>query len=332
MRLVKGGCHQKVEPTRKSYWYAVSRITNENRIFLFILLLGIFVWQTCPIFATQLNSIHVSRDVAEPGMVACACLMLMVTGYFDLSVGANVALAGAVAAKLSVSGFPMLTVFFIVLLLGAAVGVANAIIVLCFKINSIVATLSMMSILRGIILLYTNKRIIVGMPKSFLWLGQGSVGPLEFLFLSLLLVAVLSYVILQKSVFGRHLYIIGAKRQSAFLSGIRTNFSVALVYIYVGLICAFVGIIYAARHGAAMPTALVGMELTVIAAIIVGGARLLGGQGTVVKTLAGVVLMELIFNAINLNNIQPGYSQVIQGLIIVFAVTYTVIAKKSPNQ
>lgn len=312
---------------KKSYRHVVLRIIHENRIFLFTLFFGIFICLICPMFATQNNFVNLAMSVAVPGIVACGVLMLIVTGHFDLSVGAIVALAGVVSAKLDISGFSLPIVFFIVLVLGASIGGANAIVVTCFKVNSLVATLAMMFILRGIILLYTNEQTIWGMSKFFLWLGQGSIRPLPVLFVYFLLIAVLSYVILQKTVFGRHLYIIGADHRSAFLSGVRVKFSVALTYIYIGIISAFAGIVYAARYSAASPTAARGMELTVIAAIIIGGANIFGGTGTVVRTFLGVILIEMIFNGLNLLNVDPNYALIIQGLIIVFAVAYDVTSK-----
>jgi len=316
----------------RSYWDVMWKTVNENRIFLFSVFFGIFIWSLAPVFLSQLNLRNVAKDVAVPGMVACGVLMLMVSRHFDLSVGSAVALSGAISAQLSVNGFPLPVILPIILLFGASIGLANAVVVRGFKVNSLVATLSMMFILDGIILLYTKEHTIFGMSKSYLWLGQGSIGPLPVSLFFLVFVAVLSYLVLHRSLLGRHLYIIGANPQSAFLSGIKTNFSVAVIYVYVGVISGFAGVVYAAQYSAASPLAGRGMELRVIAAIVAGGANLYGGTGRVARTMAGVVLMEMIFNGLTLLNVDPNYSLIVQGLIIATAVAYDVLSKKIRGQ
>jgi len=308
------------------------RIINENRIFLIIVLFGIIMRFITPTFTTKQNILYILQDIAVPGIIACGCLMLMIGGYFDLSVGANVALTGAIVAKMSIHGVSIPVVLLAVLLFGATVGVVNAIVVIYFKVNSIVATLSMMSILRGILLLYTKETIITGIPDSFLWFGLGSIGFLPVLDIFFILVACLCYAVLQRSVFGRHIYALGSNRKSAFLTGIKVDSTLAKVYIYEGLLTSFAGFLFVTKYSAALPTAAMGLEITIIAAIIVGGARLFGGKGTILNTVGGVVLMEMIFNAINLMNVNLNWRFIIQGLIIIFAVTYTVIFKESPAE
>jgi ribose/xylose/arabinose/galactoside ABC-type transport system permease subunit len=308
------------------------RIINKNRIFIIIILFGIIMKFIAPTFLTRQNILYIFQDVAVPGIVACGCLMLMIGGYFDLSVGANVALTGAIVANLSRGGISIPVVLLVVFILGAAIGLVNAIVVIYFKVNSIVATLSMMSILRGILLLYSKEHIITGIPDSFLWFGLGSIGFLPVLDLFLMLAAVLCYVILQRSIFGRHMYAIGSNRKSAFLTGIKVDSVLTKTYMYEGMLTSFAGFLFVTKYSAALPTAAMGLEITIIAAIIVGGARLFGGKGTILNTIGGVVLMEMIFNAINLTNVNLNWRFIIQGLIIIFAVTYTVMLKESSDE
>ncbi|UCG69947.1 MAG: ABC transporter permease [Thermoplasmata archaeon] len=308
------------------------RIINENRIFLIIIFLGLIMKFIAPTFLTKYNILYIFQDIAVPGIIACGCLMLMIGGYFDLSVGANVALTGAIVAKLSTGGISIPVVLLVVLILGAVIGIVNAIVVIYFRVNSIVATLSMLSILRGILLLYSKEHIITGIPDPFLWFGMGSIGFLPVLDLFLILTAILCYVILQKSVFGRHIYAIGSNRMSAFLTGIKVDSVLTKVYMFEGILTSFAGFLFVTKYSAALPTAAMGLEITIIAAIIVGGARLFGGKGTIFNTIGGVVLMEMIFNAINLTNVNLNWRFIIQWLIIIFAVTYTVMLKESPDE
>ena len=165
-----------------------------------------------------------------------------------------------------------------------------------------------------------GSRIITVTSDSYLWLGQGFVGPVSIEFIWLLVVAVFSYLLLQKSVFGRHLYIMGSSEKSAFLAGINTSSTCLITYIIVGVLSALAGIVYTAHYSVANNYAGRNMEIAIIAAVVVGGANLSGGKGTVLNTVAGVLVLELIFNALALNNVNPYWVPVIQGFIIMAAV------------
>lgn len=306
----------------------VKKNLNENRIFLFVIFVFIFMSIFNKAFLTSYNLGNLAKDVVATGILACGVLMLMVSGNFDLSVGAVLALAGAISAKLSVAGYSLQIIVLIIILFGVIIGLVNGFIVCYLKVNSLICTLSMMFILRSILLLYIKEVIISGMSDEYIWLGQGFVGPVPVEFIMLILVAVFSYFFLQKSVLGRHLYIIGSSEKSAFLSGININFSVMVIFIIVGVLSALAGIIYTAHYNAAVYTAANGMEIAVVASIVVGGANLFGGKGTVLRTIAGVFLLEMIFNALALSNADPNYVPIIRGFVIIIAVAFDVLGHK----
>jgi len=306
----------------------VIRNLNENRIFLFLLFIFIFMSIFSKAFSTLYNLTNLIKDISVPGILACSVLMLIVSGHFDLSVGAVLALAGAISAQLSVNGYSLPIVFLITILFGAIIGLINGVIVRYLKVNSLIATLSMMFILRGILLVFTGGFHIYGMSDSYLWFGNSSVGPIPIQFIILIVIAIFIYLLLQRSILGRHLYVIGSNKKSAFLSGINVNFNVTIIFIIVGVLSAFSGIVYSAYYTAASSIAATGMEITVIASIIVGGANLFGGKGTVIRTIAGVLLLEVIFNALGLLNADPNYTQIIQGFIIIIAVAIDILANK----
>jgi ribose/xylose/arabinose/galactoside ABC-type transport system permease subunit len=314
--------------TQEKIKESVIRNINENRIFLFVLLIFIFMSAYSKAFITPYNLKNLIKDISVPGILACSVLMLIVSGHFDLSVGAVLALAGAISAQLSVNGFSLSVVFLITILFGALVGLINGVMVCYLKVNSLIATLSMMFILRGILLVFTGGFHIYGMSDSYLWFGHSSVGPLPIQFFILIVIAIFIHLFLHKSVMGRHLYVIGSSKKSAFLSGINVNSNVTIIFIIVGVLSAFAGIIYSAYYTAASSIAAMGMEITVIASIIVGGANLLGGKGTVIRTIAGVLLLEIIFNALGLLNANPNYTQIFQGFIIIIAVAIDVLATR----
>ncbi len=307
----------------------VIRNINENRIFLLILFIFLVMGIFRRVFFSPYNLGNLIKDISVPGILACGVLMLIVSGHFDLSVGAVLALAGAISAQLSVNGYSLPLIFLITILFGAMIGLINGIMVTYLRVNSLIATLSMMFILRGILLLFTGGQHVSGMSDSYIWFGNSFVGPIPIQFIILIVIAIFIYLLLQKSIFGRHLYVIGSSKKSAFLSGIKVNFNVTIIFILVGALSAFSGIIYAAHYSAASSIAALGMEITVIAAIIVGGANLFGGKGTVIRTIAGVFLMEVIFNALGLFDANPNYTQIIQGFIIIFAVAIDILASRN---
>ena len=306
----------------------IKKNLKDNRIFLLIIFVFVFMSLTSSAFLTSYNIRNVARDISIPGILSCGVLMLMVSGNFDLSVGATLGLAGAISAKLSVYGYPLLTIFLIIILFGFVIGLINGLMVGYLKINSLITTLSMMFILRSILILMLGSRAVFGMSDNYIRLAEGSLGlvPIEFIYL--LVVAVLSYFFLQKSVFGRHIYIIGSSEKSAFLAGTNINLHLLVIYIIVGILSALAGIIYTAHYNVAVGVAGDGLEITVMTAVVVGGANLFGGRGTILRTIAGVLILEMIFNALALHNVDPSWVSVVQGLIIMVAVAVDVISNK----
>lgn len=307
---------------------SIFNIINDNRVFLINLVLILILGLTFPSFVTIRNISFLLLEVSGLGILSCAVLIIIVSGNFDLSVGSILALSGILSAKLDLIGIPLTIVFITCLIVGASIGFINGIIVRIGKVNSLIATLSTSFAVYGLVLLFSGEKTIYGLSEKFLLLGKSAFGIIPYLFFFLIFIAILSYIILQKTAFGKHIYIIGANEKAAFLHGININLHVILVYIYIGILSAFSGILFTARYTAASPMAAKGIELTVIAAIIIGGASLFGGTGTIIRTMGGILIVGIISNGIGLSNLDSNVALIFEGLIIILAVSYGFINKK----
>jgi len=204
---------------------------------------------------------------------------------------------------------------------------------LAVKINipSIIATLAMMTILRGLVYLYTGGypfTLLKGVPEGFRFIGQGYLGPVPFPVIILLSMVAFWQFILVKTKFGRYTAAIGGNKEGARLSGVKVDFYHILTFVVGGLMAAMSGIIYASRLMSVTPLAGQGYELDAIASTVIGGTSVSGGEGSVVKTLIGVLLLSIISNIFNLMGINVYVQYLIKGIIILFAVGFDSYTKK----
>ena len=272
-------------------------------------------------FLTGPNVSNVSRQVVGVGVMAMGMLLVVLTGGIDLSVGSVAALASVVTALL-------LPQHGLVLALaggaaaGAACGLVNGVLISAYRLSPFVVTLAMMTVARGIALIVSNGApVLVGDEGQALldfgrdtWLGVPQPT------LAMLAVFALGAVFLGMTRAGRIVRAIGSNEEAVRLSGVPVARHVMLTYIVSGLLAGLAGIVSTARAGVGAPTVGTGDELTVIAAVVIGGASLAGGRGTVLNTLVGVLILGVIANIMNLTGV-PGYhQQVVMGLIILVAI------------
>jgi ribose transport system permease protein len=252
-------------------------------------------------------------------------LLVLICGGFDLSVGAVVALAGLVAGlTVKATGGNLFLTFAAGISVGVIVGLINGIVVTKFSVNPLIATLGMMSVARGLALAYVQKYgVVSGFPRNFLdfawethiWIKGGAI------VLIAIAIAALGDVLLRNSRWLRQLYYIGGNQDAARLSGINVNLVRASTYVVCGALAALVGVFYAARYSEASAEAGVGMELQVIAACVIGGASLAGGQGTALGAVLGCTLMSIISNGLQTWGVKPAWQQVALGVVLIVAVT-----------
>jgi ribose transport system permease protein len=274
-------------------------------------------------FLTSDNLFNVGQQTAVTAIIAIGMTLVIITAGIDLSVGAVAALAGCVGVKLMIEwGLPPNVAIVLGVLVGAAAGLVNGALITLTELAPFIATLGMMSVARGLTLIVTGAAAVFGAPDNFRLLGQGEVGPVPIPVIALLVVAVLGHVVLTRTRLGRYSYAIGSNPEAARLSGIPVKRYLAAVYVIAGALAGFGGMMAASRVNSGQPNFGIGLELDVIAAAVIGGASLFGGQGTVAGTLIGGFLIALIRNGSVLLNVNTFYQSVIIGVIIWLAVIF----------
>src|SRR3954462_1482436 len=274
-------------------------------------------------FLTSDNLFNVGQQTAVTAIIAIGMTLVIITAGIDLSVGAVAALAGCVGVKLMIQ-WGLDPTFAIVLgvLVGAAAGLVNGALITLTELAPFIATLGMMSVARGLTLIVTGAAAVFGAPDDFRLLGQGEVGPVPIPVIALLVIAVLGHLVLTRTKLGRYSYAIGSNAEAARLSGIPVKRYLAAVYVIAGALAGFGGMMAASRVNSGQPNFGIGLELDVIAAAVIGGASLFGGQGTVVGTLIGAFLIALIRNGSVLLNINLFVQTIVIGVVIWLAVIW----------
>jgi ribose/xylose/arabinose/galactoside ABC-type transport system permease subunit len=289
-------------------------------IYGLILILGIYASISSPNFLTDRNIFNVLRTSAFLGTVAIAQTFVIISGGIDLSVGSVIKLSVLTSAIL-MDGKPENIGLAVVatLAMGAAVGLVNGLLVTKARIAPFIVTLGAYSILRGIAYTVTIKPVGKAAP-GFLHLYDLKIGPVPILVIFLALLILAGTFVLRRTVFGRYIYAIGGNDQVARLSGIRVDFVKIAVYVLCSTLAALTGLLYLARAGIGDPVTGEGAELQAITAVILGGTSLFGGQGGLMGTLGGVLLMGLTNNVLVILNVSSWYQELFQGLVIVGAV------------
>jgi ribose transport system permease protein len=271
-------------------------------------------------FSTR-NIFSILRAVSFEGIAALGMMLVMITSGLDLSIASNMALSGIVVSLLMVSGVPVFPAILIAVLAGMGIGLINGLIITRIGLGPIITTLAMLSVVRGVAFMVTKGLPVVNLPASFTWLGQGMIAgviPVPIIFF--LLMAVLTHVIQRYTVFGYQLYATGGNEVASRYSGLQTKFITLIAYVLSGAFGALGGVLLIARLGVAQPSIASGYELTIIAAVIIGGTSLNGGIGSVLGTVLGVLIIGVIRNGLVLANIGGYYTQFANGLLILAAV------------
>lgn len=275
-----------------------------------------------PYFLTTTNLLNVAKALVIVGIAAVGETIVIIAGGFDLSIGSTMAAAGMLAAYLLDSGFGVAAAFCAAIGLGMSIGATNGVLISYFRINPLIATLAMLAIIRGLAFVISNGREIVITNQTWLNLGTGKIAGIPYIVLVLVLVYLLFLLLLPRSTFGRYIYAIGSNARAARLAGISTQRWRLLIYITCGATAALAGLMLAARTGNARPAAAMGFELDVITAVILGGASLKGGRGTLLGTAIGLILLFMINNGLTLAQVPSFWQQVVKGGILLAAVLY----------
>ncbi|AHF16863.1 ABC transporter permease [Niabella soli] len=291
-------------------------------------------------FFTADNGLNILRQTAVNICVATGMTLVVLTAGIDLSVGSVLALCGAIAAGLLKNGwtFPSgdmyvgFTIFGVLLaavLVGSVLGWFNGFVITKFKVPPFVATLAMLTIARGLTMLYTKGQPISNLGPKFAFIGAGSFLGIPVPVWIALLVVLLAAFITKQTRLGRYIYAIGGNETAAKFSGINIPKVVIMVYALAGMMAAVGGIIVTSRLDSAQPNAGVSYELDAIAAVVIGGTSLSGGRGTVWGTVMGAIIIGVLNNGLVLLNVSPFWQQVVKGGVILLAVIIDKIGNKN---
>ncbi|MDQ0338715.1 ribose transport system permease protein [Caldalkalibacillus uzonensis] len=289
--------------------------------FLGLLLLIIVLSILSPNFLTLNNILNVLRQVSINALIAFGMTFVILTGGIDLSVGAILALSGAMTAGMLSAGMDPVLAVLLGLLSGTVMGALNGLLVTKGKVAPFIATLATMTIFRGLTLVYTDGRPITGLESDlFRMLGAGYLFVIPLPVIWMTLSFIILYLILKNTTIGRHVYAIGGNEEATRLSGVNVDRVKIFVYSLTGFLSAMAGIILTSRLDSAQPTAGFTYELDAIAAVVLGGTSLTGGRGWIVGTLIGALIIGILNNGLNLLNVSSFYQQVVKGAVILLAV------------
>ena len=296
--------------------------SREAGIALVLLIAAAYLSFSTTTFLTIGNLSILARQISLTAIIAVGMTMVILLGDIDLSVGSVVALATVVTGFLIVkAGVPFPLGVIAGLLVGALIGFLNGTLVIKTGVPSFIVTLGMMGVARGFALVITKGSSISGLPSTYLKLGQGYWLGVPIPVILLIVIAIVVHIFLSRMKTGRHIYFTGSNSEAALLSGINVNKIKLLVFTLCSTLAATEAVIETARMNAAQPAAGVGYELTAIGAVIIGGASLFGGEGSILGTLLGATLLGLITNGLILLGVSAYWQQVFSGSIIILAVT-----------
>ena len=294
----------------------------------FILLVGLYGAFASPYFLSGANLSAVLLGLSLDAIIVVAMAVLLISGGFDLSVGSTLALSGMVCGILmSIAGAPWPLAVLAALGTGALVGAINGLLVTRARINPLIATLGMLAVARSATLIISGDQAMSSFPPSFTWLGQGRVLGLVIPVWIVLALVIAGEFALRRTRAGRLAFYVGSNASAADLSGLRVKRIQFALYVLTGTFAALAGVIATARLNAAFPLAGNGAELRVIAAAVIGGASLAGGQGSIVGAFLGVVLLALINNLLILNGVPIAWQGMVAGAVLIAAVGFDEASK-----
>lgn len=281
------------------------------------------------VFATPKNFVNVLKQTAINGILAMGMMFVITSGGIDLSVGSTVAFAGVVAAMFAHPGtYPLIVPILLACLAGLAVGIFNGAAVAFGGIPSFIVTLGSMTMIRGLALITAGGTPVTNVSPEFEQIS-GLVGSIPLLAIYYVLIVAVCAFVLNKTVFGRHVYAVGGNETAAQVSGVRVQFVKVAVYAIAGLLAGIAGLLNASRTITGAPSAGVGYELDAIAAVVIGGVSMSGGLGKWYGVVIGSLFIAVMGNGLDLLGVDSNFQQVIKGGIIILAVFLDMRGKRA---
>ncbi|WP_152267953.1 ABC transporter permease [Agriterribacter humi] len=290
-------------------------------IFIAFIVICIMLSIATPYFFTAQNIIIVLRQVSINGILAIGVTFVIIAGGIDLSLGSVLAATGVVAASFAHPGtYALVVPVMLGILTGVIIGAINGLTITLGKVAPFIVTLGMMTIARGLALVWSDGRPVTNLSPAFNYIGGGDLLHIPVPILLFVLVIIVSAVILNYTRIGRYIYAVGGNENAARASGIRVSGVKLFAYIMCSGLAGLAGIVLASRITTGQPNAGIAYELDAIAAVVIGGTSLLGGRGSIAGTVIGVLIIGVINNGLDLLNVTSYYQQIIKGIIIIGAV------------
>jgi len=290
--------------------------------------LCLLLWILTPHFLTVANALNVMEQTSINAIVAVGMTFVIISGGIDLSVGSLVALSGVVLASTLKSGWPVPLAMAAGLGVGAATGLINGLVIAFGRLPPFIMTLGMMSVARGAALLMTDGRPISGFDAGFRSIATGRVLGVPAPIVLTLAIYAVAHFVLSRTRFGRYVYGIGGNEEATRLSGVNVRFHKTMVYVVSGVTSAIAAVLLTARLNTAQPIAGIMYELDAIAAVVIGGTSLSGGEGNLGGTLIGALTMGVLRNGLNLLGVSSFLQQLVIGVVIIVAVLVDVLVKE----
>jgi ribose transport system permease protein len=305
-----------------SLWSRLKRLFSfrEAGILFVLIALCVILSIVAPRFLTLRNVTNVVRQFSVIAIMSVGMTYVIITAGIDLSVGSIIALSGCMTAWFLVEGYPIWLSVLIGLALGTLTGIVNGLLVVKVRLAPFIATLGTMGIARGVVLALTMGYPIQPFPEAFEVIGRGYLGPIPIPVVIMTVVVIAGHIFLSRTTIGRYIYYVGSNPTAARLSGLNVGRILILVYTVAGLLSGLAAVVLVSRLTSAQSNMGTGWELDAIAAVVIGGTSLAGGEGSVLGSLIGAALMGVIKNALILLGVNVYWQSVVIGIVIVLAV------------
>jgi ribose/xylose/arabinose/galactoside ABC-type transport system permease subunit len=296
---------------------------------LLILIIGTYVQlNTTGLFWTVPNWEAISVQIAVVTLCAVAMTPVMIAGHIDVSVAGTVVLGGVVAGLLINDGVPVWLAFGCAMLVGGGVGLLNSWLVLSLGITSMIATIGTLYATQGVANILTNGLPVGGLPSSFLYVGQGSIFTVPVALPMILIVVGLFAALQSFTLFGRWVVATGSNRRAAYLNGVNVTMTTVGCFVLSGVVAGWGGVVYSSRLGNPIPAVDQTLFFSVVVAIVLGGTSLFGGEGSVLGTFSGAVLLGTVNNGLNLLGISTYYYYIFLGVLLVGSVGFDTVLRR----
>lgn len=302
---------------RRSFSQWFNAVPPEAGLVLFLVALGTWFTFGSEFFLTGSNLRNILLSVSVLGILAAPSTLLLISGNFDLSIGSATALCG-VTFGLAAESQSFFVAVLLTLLVGLILGLINGLLVASFGISSLIVTLGTLSAYRGVAQLRSNGQTT--RVTGFRWLGSGDIAGVPVQIALFAVVVIVFALVMRYTTFGRSVFAIGSNAQAARLAGIRIKPTLFSLFVISGTLAALAGLIYSSQLRSASPNMATGLELSVVAAVILGGASLNGGRGTILGTVLGVLILGTLNNGLTILSISSFWQEVARGCVLILAV------------